>query len=174
MISRVEAGSHPVLKDEVDVSTIVADVAELYEPLAEEAGARVVVEGADRPIVTSVSRELIAQAISNLVDNAMKYAVRGEGETVVTVSLHEEIGICRLCVSDNGPGIPADKHDRVLERFYRLDESRSLPGSGLGLSLVQAIARVHGGTLSLEDAGPGLRVIVTFPMDGAGAADGEA
>ena len=174
MISRVEAGSHPVLKDVVDMSMIVADVAELYEPLAEEAGVRVVVDGADRPIVTSVSRELIAQAISNLIDNAMKYAVRGEGETVVTVGLHEVDGFCRLSVADNGPGIPADKHERVLERFYRLDQSRSLPGSGLGLSLVQAIARVHGGKLLLEDAGPGLKVIVTFPMNGQGAADGES
>ena len=185
MIGRVEAGSHPVLKDEVDIATIVADVAELYEPLAEEVGARVVATGTDRPLVTSVSRELIAQALSNLIDNALKYAAAGRAgagtddgdggtnETVVTVALAERDGQCLLSVADNGPGIPADKHDRVLERFYRLDESRSMPGSGLGLSLVQAIARVHGGELFLEDAHPGLKVALTFPMDGKSAADDE-
>ena len=82
-------------------------------------------------------------------------------------------GVCRLSVSDDGPGVPADQRERVLERFYRLDQSRSLPGSGLGLSLVQAIARVHGGRLALEDAAPGLRVVLEFPQDGKTVADGE-
>ncbi|HDZ72457.1 MAG TPA: HAMP domain-containing protein [Aurantimonas coralicida] len=171
MISRVEAGSHPVLKDRVDIATIVADVGELYEPLAEEAGARLVIDAA-APVIASVSRELIAQALSNLLDNALKYAT-GDGGTVIAIRLAENGGLCRLVVSDNGPGIPAEQRQRVLERFYRLDQSRSLPGSGLGLSLVQAIARVHGGTLTLEDAAPGLTVILEFPLDGKTLLDGE-
>ena len=170
MISRVEAGSHPVRKDRVDVATIVADVAELYDPLAEEVGARLVVD-APTPVPALVSRELIAQALSNLVDNALTYAV-GEGRTTkVTIRLAVHDGMCRLCVEDDGPGIPKDQHERVLERFYRLDQSRSRPGSGLGLSLVQAIIRVHDGEVTLEDAAPGLRVVLEFPLDGRTSSD---
>lgn len=172
MISRVEAGSHPVIKTRVDVAGIVADVCELYEPLAEEAGATLVFAPSP-PVQASVSRELIAQALSNLIDNALKYGVADGGGARITVRLELTDGVCRLSVSDDGPGVPADQRERVLERFYRLDQSRSLPGSGLGLSLVQAIARVHGGRLALEDAAPGLRVVLEFPQDGKTVADGE-
>ena len=113
-----------------------------------------------------VSRELISQALSNLIDNALKYAPRDGTETVVTVGLERQGDRCLLTVADNGPGIPEDKRGRVLERFYRLDDSRSKPGSGLGLSLVQAIAQLHGGQVFLEDAGPGLKVVLDFPLDG--------
>ncbi|MBB4004230.1 sensor histidine kinase [Aurantimonas endophytica] len=170
MISRVEAGSHPVLKDRVDIATIVADVCELYEPLAEEVGARLVVD-APSPVPALVSRELIAQALSNLIDNALKYAVGKGRQTTVTIRLSAQDGNCILSVADDGPGIPADQHERVLERFYRLDQSRTMPGSGLGLSLVQAIARVHDGELTLEDAAPGLRVVLVFPLDGRTGSD---
>ncbi|KQT88252.1 ATP-binding protein [Aurantimonas sp. Leaf443] len=172
MIGRVEAGSHPVEKTEHDVSAIVAEVCELYEPLAEDAGARLVID-APEPARAAVSRELIAQGLSNLIDNALKYAVDEAGGTVITVSLRRDDAMLRLSVADNGRGIPADKHDRVLERFYRLDESRSRPGSGLGLSLVQAIARVHGGTLHLEDGAPGLIVTMAIPAAGKISDDGE-
>ncbi|UIJ70618.1 HAMP domain-containing sensor histidine kinase [Aurantimonas sp. HBX-1] len=165
MISRVEAGSHPVLKQSVDIAAIVADVAELYEPLAEEVDARLVVD-APSPVMALVSRELIAQALSNLIDNALKYAVAPDRPTTVTIRLAVADGMCRLSVEDDGPGIPADQYERVLERFYRLDRSRTMPGSGLGLSLVQAIVRVHDGELTLEDAAPGLRVVLVFPLDG--------
>ena len=165
MISRVEAGFHPAEKDATDVARIVADVAELYEPLAEDAGGRLVVEVAG-PVEAHVSRELISQALSNLIDNALKYAPRGGAETVVTVGLQRKGDRCILSVADNGPGIPEDKRGRVLERFYRLDDSRTKPGSGLGLSLVQAIAQLHGGQVLLEDAAPGLRVSIDMPLDG--------
>ncbi|WP_224007587.1 ATP-binding protein [Aureimonas sp. SA4125] len=165
MISRVEAGFHPAEKDVSDVARIVADVAELYEPLAEDAGAKLVTSVAG-PVEAHVSRELISQALSNLIDNALKYAARDGMETTVTVGLERRGDRCVLSVSDDGPGIPGDKRDRVLERFYRLDESRTKPGSGLGLSLVQAIAQLHGGHLALEDAAPGLRVVLDFPLDG--------
>lgn len=164
MISRVEAGSHPVSKTETDIATIVADVAELYEPLAEDAGGRLEVDAPQR-VVALVNRELIAQALSNLIDNALKYGINGSGEPIVRVHLSETEGQCVLEISDNGSGIPPDKRGRVLERFYRLDESRTKPGSGLGLSLVRAIAGIHGGTLTLGDAEPGLRVALSFPIE---------
>lgn len=168
MISRVEAGFHPAEKTDVDLAAIVAEVSELYEPVAEDAGARLLTE-ADEPIVAHVSRELIGQALSNLIDNALKYAPVDGRETVITAGLERRGDRYRLFIADNGPGIPADKHGRVLERFYRLDESRSKPGSGLGLSLVHAVAQLHGGRLVLEDAEPGLRVVLDLPMDGRGA-----
>lgn len=162
MISRVEAGSHPVEKSEVDLARIVADVVELYEPLAEEAGTSIVVD-APGPVLVSASRELVAQALSNLIDNALKYGRPVSGEEariVVVLSLTD--GDAVLSVTDNGPGIPEDKRGRVLERFYRLDESRTKPGSGLGLSLVQAIARLHGGRLLLSGDN-GLTVVFELP-----------
>nr|WP_245413810.1 HAMP domain-containing sensor histidine kinase [Fulvimarina endophytica] len=162
MISRVEAGSHPIQKTKIDLRAIASDVAELYEPLAEEADAELCCEGGP-PVEIEASRELVAQAISNLVDNALKYGRAESGRTRVGIRVEETEGLVRLAVSDSGPGIPKDKHSRVLERFYRLDESRTQPGSGLGLSLVQAIARVHGGRLLLEDAAPGLTVVLEFP-----------
>ncbi|MEX6505601.1 sensor histidine kinase [Jiella sp. M17.18] len=172
MISKVEAGSHAALKGDVDVAAIVADVAELYEPLAEEVGAEIEVV-APESLTVLASRELIAQAVSNLVDNALKYAATCEREIRVVISLTADERIWRLAVADNGPGIPADKRERVLERFYRLDQSRSMPGSGLGLSLVQAIAAVHDGRLTLEDAEPGLKVVLEFPREEAARSDGQ-
>lgn len=162
MIGRVEAGSHPVEKVRVDLSAMVADVAELYEPLAEEAGATLRVDAAG-PVEAMVSRELIAQTLSNLIDNALKYGVVAGGASEVTVSVGRQGGLCRLIVADNGPGIPEAQRERVFERFYRLDSSRTKPGSGLGLSLVQAIARLHGGAVRIEDGAPGLRVVIEFP-----------
>lgn len=173
MISRVEAGFHPAEKGASDVARIVADVAELYAPLAEDAGGRLVAE-AKGPVEAHVSRELISQALSNLIDNALKYAAREGAKTVVTVGLERRGERCILSVADNGPGIPEDKRGRVLERFFRVDESRSKPGTGLGLSLVQAIAQLHGGHLSLEDAAPGLKVVLDFPLDGKRPGDDAA
>ncbi len=170
MISRVEAGSHPALKTKADIAAIVRDVTELYEPLAEDAGGTLAVEAPDS-LTAEVSRELIAQALSNLIDNALKYGVPAEGPLAIRVALASEDHGFRLEVADNGPGIPADKRVRVLERFYRLDESRTKPGSGLGLSLVQAIAGIHEGTMALDDAAPGLIVRLSIPSEGGRAGD---
>ncbi|WP_244631059.1 HAMP domain-containing sensor histidine kinase [Aureimonas sp. ME7] len=169
MISRVEAGSHPALMTPVDLAAIASDVAELYEPLAEDIGGTLLVDAPD-PVVAPVSRELISQAISNLIDNALKYGL-SDRDLRISVSLQQIDDRCRLSVADNGNGIPDDKRERVLERFFRLDESRSKPGSGLGLSLVQAIAALHGGTLMLDDAKPGLKVTLDIPTKRSGQTD---
>lgn len=164
MISRVEAGSDQVMKSQVDLAAIVADVVDLYEPLAEDASCEVLLE-VPETLQAYASRELIAQALSNLLDNALKYAAAPDRATRIRVALSEDEAEWRLAVSDDGPGIPADLRQRVLERFYRLDKSRSMPGSGLGLSLVEAIARVHGGRLLLADAEPGLTVCLVVPKE---------
>ena len=136
---------------------------ELYEPVAEEMG---VALDADIAPVLDVrgNRELIAQAASNIVDNAIKYTAAGDAPKV-TVSLVHKNGEAILRVSDNGIGIP-DEHDRkrATERFVRLEQSRSQPGSGLGLSLAKAVMKFHGGRLDLEPLDPGLSVVMSFPV----------
>jgi signal transduction histidine kinase len=163
MIARVEAGAPSGVLSEIDVSDIVADLAELYGPVAEDEG--IEVETRIEPGVTlKANRELIGQAMVNLLENAMKYA-RPEDERTgrITVDLQREAGVVRIVVADNGPGIPEADRKRVLERFVRLEKSRSEPGSGLGLSLVNAVARLHGGTFRIEDNQPGVRAVIELP-----------
>ncbi len=146
-----------------DVSGLCEDVAELYAPLAEERGLvlRADIEpGVQLPGV----RRLVAQALSNLLDNALKHAPQG-GE--LGLRLARVGGEVSLAVTDDGPGIPPDERERVLERFYRLEAARSTPGNGLGLSLVNAVARLHRAHLILEDNHPGLRVELRFPAQPA-------
>jgi signal transduction histidine kinase len=164
MIARVEAGSPDGDMSAVDVTAAVRDVADLYEPVAEAEGAELVVETPE-PITIRASRELLGQAIANLVDNAIKYGGNGraDGRRVV-VSTARENGTAILRVADNGPGIPAEERERVLQRFVRLEKSRSQPGSGLGLSLVAAVVRLHDGTIELGDGGPGLVVTIRLPV----------
>jgi signal transduction histidine kinase len=139
-------------------------VAELYEPLAEEKGLKLVVE-AEGPRPMHGNRELIGQALANLVDNAIKHgkpaASGAAGE--IRIASRAEGGRVLLSVSDRGPGIPEKDRARVLERFVRLEESRSRPGAGLGLSLAAAVAHLHGGELQLDDNAPGLRVTLALP-----------
>lgn len=162
MISRVEAGSQIVELSRLDVSELLADVGELYEPVAEDDG--VDFTTAIPPgVLVNANRELLSQAVTNLIDNALKYGRPDTGTPKLAVSLDAGRKEVRIMVEDNGPGIPPDKHERVKERFARLDESRSKPGNGLGLSLVDAIARIHGGTLRFEDAKPGLKAILVLP-----------
>ena len=98
--------------------------------------------------------------IANLIENALRHAGQG---SKIDIALTQEKGVTVLCVADNGPGIPADEREKVLQRLYRLDRSRNTPGNGLGLSLVNAVAALHSADLSLQDNEPGLRVVVTFP-----------
>ncbi|MEP3437453.1 MAG: HAMP domain-containing sensor histidine kinase [Hoeflea sp.] len=167
MISRVEAGSSTAQMSEVDLSGLAADAAELYEPAAEEQGIKLTADIAPG-ITIRGNRELLAQALSNLIDNAIKYADEG-AVPQIAVTLTSNLNEVRLAVSDTGPGVPADRREDVVKRFVRLDESRSKPGTGLGLSLVQAVTALHGGTLQLNDASPesednpGLAVIMVLP-----------
>jgi signal transduction histidine kinase len=119
------------------------------------------------PVTLTANRELLGQALANLIDNALKYSTPAAGvdaaRIVVSVSRSEDQLF--LSVADNGPGIPAADRERVLQRFVRLEESRSLPGSGLGLSLVAAVANLHHGAIELGDGNPGLVVTLRLPLD---------
>ncbi len=166
MIARIEAGSPDGAMTDVDVNSIVRDVAELYEPVAEAVGIDLAVE-TPAPVIIKASRELLGQALANLIDNAIKHGAAFEGEgrrlrIVVSTAVEEDDLILR--VADNGPGIPETDRERALQRFVRLEKSRSQPGSGLGLSLVAAVARLHLGTIALSDANPGLVVTLRLPL----------
>ncbi|MGE3064739.1 MAG: ATP-binding protein [Hyphomicrobiaceae bacterium] len=173
-LARLEAGAVADSVAPVDVAAIVHEVGELYEPVTEEAGFRFSVS-ADKGLTVLANRELIGQAIANLIDNALKYSkvdavapaqaqqATPQAAQEVTVTAHRVPSGIEIAVADRGPGIPADDRARALKRFVRLESSRSRPGSGLGLSLVAAVARLHGGELRLEDNAPGLRVVMTLP-----------
>lgn len=152
-ISRAEAGLGRDAFVEADLSAMVRDVADMFEPLAEDRGMTIRAE-APETLLACVHRELLGQAIANLIDNALKY---GAGEIVVRV----EPGPV-LLVTDDGPGIAAERREEALKRFGRLDAARTESGAGLGLSLASAVAHLHGGTVSLEDNAPGLRVRLTL------------
>lgn len=163
MIARVEAGAPSGALSEINISEIVADVAELYGPVAEDEGIAVETRIAE-DVTLKANRELIGQAMVNLLENAMKYARPEDGISGrIDVSLNNEADRVCISVADNGPGIPDGERKRVLERFVRLEKSRSEPGSGLGLSLVNAVARLHGGTFRIEDNAPGVRAVLEFP-----------
>jgi len=162
MIARAEAGADRTDLSPVDVSEVVADVAELYEPLAEEKGFVLRVDAEPRLIVEG-RRELIGQALANLIDNALKYGATPLAPREIAVSARREGREIAIEVADRGPGVAEGDRDRVIDRFVRLESARSRPGSGLGLSLVAAVARMHGGALRLLDNAPGLRARLELP-----------
>jgi signal transduction histidine kinase len=166
MISRLEAGYSAESVSKVDLADAVRDVVELYEPAAEEVGVTLEAKVAGVFVVEG-NRELIGQALSNIVDNAIKYSAGATEKPAVRVALEKKAGEVRLAVADNGQGIPdeADRQ-RATERFVRLEHSRTRPGSGLGLSLAKAVMTFHGGRLDLLPADPGLSVIMSFPERG--------
>jgi signal transduction histidine kinase len=157
-IADTEAGAGRSDMEPVDLSAVARDVAELYEPVVEERGMTLRLAAYD-PQVVSGNRHLLFQALTNLVDNAVKHA-RGGHRVEIAVGLDQ--GAPSVTVADDGPGIPEADRGRVLDRFVRLDASRTTPGNGLGLSLVAAVARLHGAALSLGDNTPGLRVTLRF------------
>ena len=170
MIARAEAGAGRDGMADFDAAAVASDVGELYEPVAESRD--VAFEGEIDPnLFVHGSRELIGQAIANLVDNALKYGVGSESEPVaerrVTLSAARKGGIgagtIEIAVADRGIGIVAEDRARVTDRFVRLENSRSRPGSGLGLSLVAAVCRLHNGELRVEDNDPGLRIVIALP-----------
>jgi signal transduction histidine kinase len=163
MIARAEAGADQAAMSAFDVGGVVTGVTELYEPVAEEKGFEMTVAVSPGLTMTG-NRELIGQAIANLIDNALKYGAAdfGRGGRVDVVARREGSQIL-IEVADHGSGISNADRQRVFDRFVRLEGARSRPGSGLGLSLAAAVARLHGGTVRLEDNAPGLKVVVTLP-----------
>jgi signal transduction histidine kinase len=164
LIARVEAGAPDGTFEAVSVDEIIEDIVDLYQPVAEDSGIELSTNLAPVPKVKG-SRELIGQAIVNLVENAIKYAKAAQGEPRIEIGLEQHKNDIRICVADNGMGIPEKDRERVLERFVRLEESRSETGSGLGLALVSAVARLHKGTLEIRDNEPGTKVLITLPKD---------
>jgi signal transduction histidine kinase len=143
---------------EVDLSTLTDELAELYTAVAEEQ-ALTLTHQAEPGLHTHGNRQLLAQAITNLLDNAVKYTPIG-GE--ISLSARRNDKQITISVADNGPGIPVEQREQVFKRFTRLDNARSSPGNGLGLSLVKAVADLHGAEIQLQDNHPGLKANLIF------------
>ena len=158
-IARLESESSKTAMTMLSLSELADDVAELYEPLAEEKQQSLSVE-TPQPISLFADRDMLFQALANLLDNAVKYTPKG-GSIRLSLSSQEHSVIIRVC--DNGPGVAVDQREKVFHRFYRTDTSRSTPGNGLGLSLVKAVVRLHDGRVSLLDNDPGLCVELNLP-----------
>jgi signal transduction histidine kinase len=157
-IARIESGSRQAGFTQVDLTGLMQDLADLYEPLAAEKAQHLSVK-AEPGISTRGDRNLLFQAAANLVDNAIKYSPRGGR---IALCAQVRAGLAEIGVADTGPGIPKDLRQKVFQRFFRLDGSRSTSGSGLGLSLVHAVAALHGAEIRLDDNDPGLRVTLSF------------
>ena len=167
LIAQADAGVMRGAVSLIDLAPITDDVAELYSPLAEEKGVSLEIKPAGATMIEG-NRSLISQALANLIDNAIKYTPEGGHITVWPAVTPDGVD---LVVADTGPGIPGEDRVRVVERFVRLEASRNSPGTGLGLSLVAAVARLHGAQLLLEDNRPGLKAIIRFrrpPLPGRG------
>lgn len=158
-IATAESGAPRERFVAVDLRALAAEAVETYEPSAEERGLRLALDAAE-PVTVDGEPHLLAQALANLLDNAVKYATVPGG---VLVRLRAAAGRATLEVSDDGPGVPEAFRARAFERFSRVEQSRTTPGSGLGLSLVRAVARLHGGEVSLAEGGPGLTVRIELP-----------
>lgn len=171
-IARLEAGALSDRFEVFDLTSAVGDVVELYEPVAETQGMSLRLAAPPQPVKVRGNRQLVAQAVANMIDNALKYARPGSEKgqagtsssaTAIDVTVNALQGKAEIIVADHGPGIPAGERERVFRRFVRLETSRSRPGSGLGLSLVAAVAQLHEGQVRLEDNEPGLRVVLSLP-----------
>ena len=158
-IAEAESGTRRQSFAPVRLAAVIADIIELYDAEAEERSIALLTD-LDHAAAALGDRALLASAIANLIDNSLKYA--GAGATVRVRAMRHQ-GSVSIVVEDDGPGIPSSEWKRVIERFYRIDESRSIPGNGLGLSLVSATASLHRGELRLEDAAPGLRARLVLP-----------
>ncbi|MCC6171211.1 MAG: HAMP domain-containing histidine kinase, partial [Gammaproteobacteria bacterium] len=171
-LARAEAGLSRDAMERTDLAALATDVADLFEPLAEERQQRL---GRDiRPAVTLAHRQILFQALGNLLENAIKYSPAG---TPLRLALEPATATRgpAFVITDAGPGIPVHAREQALRPFVRLETAGRKPGSGLGLAIAAAAARLHGGTLQLEDAGPGLRVRLQLGLDWrAGAVAGAA
>ncbi|HYM31332.1 MAG TPA: HAMP domain-containing sensor histidine kinase [Candidatus Cybelea sp.] len=155
-IAQAEAGTPRAGFQPLDLADVARDVAELYEPLAEAKGIAFAMDLSPGQVVQG-DRHLLSQALANLLDNAVKYTPAG-GRIALSVTKNRSV-----VVADTGPGVPEALRGKVLERFVRLEQSRSTSGSGLGLSLVSAVAKLHRAELALDDNHPGLKVTLAFP-----------
>jgi signal transduction histidine kinase len=164
-ISQIEANGRTDASRLVDLTEIAREVAELFDAAAEDKGGRLAVAGDGAAMVVG-DRDLLFDALANLVDNAIKHG-RAGGHVTVTVAPRADG--CEICVADDGPGIPAQERQNVFKRFYRLERSRRTPGNGLGLSLVAAVARLHGAGIEITDTAPGLSIRLRFPTVSAAA-----
>jgi signal transduction histidine kinase len=159
-ISRIETNDRTAAFRTVNLSEIVRAVVELFDAAAEEKGGHLNAV-ADQRVLVSGDRDLLFDAVANLVDNAIKH---GHEAGRVTVEVTRSDGIAVVSVSDNGPGIPTEEFQHVFKRFYRLERSRRTPGNGLGLSLVSAVAQLHGARIEMGDNEPGLKIRLWFPL----------
>jgi len=162
-ISQIEANDRTAAFRTVDLAEIARDVVELFDAAAEDKGGHLDA-GGDQHALVNGDRDLLFDAVANLVDNAIKHG-REAGRVIVEV--RESGGGAVISVADDGPGIPVDKCQDVFKRFYRLERSRRIPGNGLGLSLVAAVARLHGAHIDMVDKAPGLEFRVSFPVQQA-------
>jgi signal transduction histidine kinase len=161
-IARIESGTHSNPQALVDLETLVRDATELYEALAEEKQQTITTDLESCPKIQG-DRDLLFQALANLLDNAVKYTPEGG---IINITLQCDKHQIEIGVADTGAGIPLEAREKVLQRFYRLETSRSTPGNGLGLSLVAAVAGLHHAKIKLENHVPiGLRVILAFSLD---------
>ena len=158
-IAALESGVRAGTFEKLDLAAIAHDMTELYEAAAEEQGISLTFSGAPTPI--RGDRDLLASALASLIDNAIKY---GRCGARVEVRVETADGAPALAVRDYGPGVPPADMDKITRRFYRVDQSRNLPGNGLGLSIVTAITQLHGGTLVLRPADPGFEASMVFPQ----------
>lgn len=164
-IARLETGGKASVRSPIDIGALLTDAVELYEAVAEEKSQTLLL-AVHRQLIIEGDRDLLFQAISNLIDNAIKYTPNG-GQIRVSVDL--EVDHALLEVADSGIGIPDEEKDKVFQRFYRVAKSRSLPGNGLGLSLVGAVVDMHHGVIELHDhfvgaSQPGLRILIKLPL----------
>ena len=155
-ISSTEAGAGKQHFEDFDLAALLSDICEIYNPIAEERGMSIVTQ-APASLAYTGNRQSIGRAVANLVDNAVNY-----GAGSIELGAADEGEFIVLWVADRGPGIAPQLREQALGKYRRLEEARTTEGSGLGLALAAAVARLHGGNVELEDNGPGLRVLLTL------------
>ena len=162
-IAQIESGARKARFTTINLTEIYTSLADVYASVAEDAGQALVREFDPRgESMIAGDKNLLTQMYANLIENAIRHCPPG---TVIRLAIETTEGSVVTRVEDNGPGIPQGEHDKVFQRLYRLEKSRTTPGTGLGLSLVKAVADLHGGDVRLEDARPGLRVVVSYPRE---------
>jgi signal transduction histidine kinase len=169
-ISQIEANDRTAAFRAVNLASIAREVVELFDAAAEEKGVHLSVV-AEQPVLVTGDRDLLFDAVANLIDNAIKHG-RDAGQ--VTVEVAQDNGGALISIADDGPGIPVNESQQVFKRFYRLERSRRTPGNGLGLSLVAAVARLHSARIEMTDNAPGLRFSLLFPLPAGADFDGSA